>query len=108
MLPKLCRVNAQAVEHIGETALRLRQEDEYLDSLAAAYLTELKMEAGAVTLPWRGRSRRYPAVLRSRVLRLALDALGAGKKDFTAAHYDALAALCAGSGDGTARPARAA
>ena len=27
-----------------------------------------------------------------------LDALGAGKKDFTAAHYDALAALCAGSG----------
>ena len=32
------------------------------------------------------------------MLRLALDALGAGKKDFTAAHYDALAALCAGSG----------
>ena len=41
VLPRLCRVNAQAVEHIGETALRLRQEDEYLDSLAAAYLTEL-------------------------------------------------------------------
>ena len=39
-----------------------------------------------------------PAVLKPRVLRLALDALGAGKKDFTAAHYDALAALCAGSG----------
>ena len=51
VLPKLCRVNAQAVEHISETALRLRQEDEYLDSLAAAYLTELKTEAGAVTLP---------------------------------------------------------
>ena len=27
VLPRLCRVNAQAVEHIGETALRLRQED---------------------------------------------------------------------------------
>ena len=27
VLPKLCRVNAQAVEHISETALRLRQED---------------------------------------------------------------------------------
>ena len=51
VVPKLCRVNAQAVEHISETALRLRQEDEYLDSLAAAYLTELKTEAGAVTLP---------------------------------------------------------
>jgi len=34
------------------------------------------------------------------VLRLALGALGAGKKDFPAAHYDALAALCAGSGTG--------
>lgn len=33
VLPKLCRVNAQAVEHIGETALRLRRS-EYLDSLA--------------------------------------------------------------------------
>ena len=49
VVPKLCRVNAQAVEHISETALRLRQEDEYLDSLAAAYLTELKTEAGTVT-----------------------------------------------------------
>ena len=28
-LEKLCRVNAQAVEHIGETALRLRQEDDF-------------------------------------------------------------------------------
>ena len=51
VLPRLCHVNAQAVEHISETALRLRQEDEYLDTLAAAYLTELKTEAGAVTLP---------------------------------------------------------
>ena len=97
VVPKLCRVNAQAVEHIGETALRLRQEDEYLDSLAAAYLTELKTEAGAVTLPCAAVTQA-PAVLKPRVLRLALDALGAGKKDFTAAHYDALAALCAGSG----------
>ena len=97
VVPKLCRVNAQAVEHIGETALRLRQEDEYLDTLAAAYLTELKTETGAVTLPCAAVAQAH-AVLRPRVLRLALDALGAGKKDFTAAHYDALAALCAGSG----------
>ena len=78
-------------------ALRLRQEDEYLDSLAADYLTELKTEAGAVTLPCAAVTQA-PAVLKPRVLRLALDALGAGKKDFTAAHHDALAALCAGSG----------
>ena len=96
-MPQLCRVNAQAVEHISETALRLRQEDEYLDSLAAAYLTELKTEAGTVTLPCAAVAQAH-AVLRPRVLRLALDALVAGKKDFTAAHYDALAALCAASG----------
>ena len=78
VLPKLCRVNAQAVEHISETALRLRQEDEYLDSLAADYLTELKTEAGAVTLPCAAVTQA-PAVLKPRVLRLALDALGAGK-----------------------------
>lgn len=100
VMPKLCHVNAQAVEHIGETALRLRQEDEFLDSLAAEHLTEIKTENGAVTLPCAAVTQA-PAVLRPRLLRLALDALGAGKKDFAAAHYDALAALCAG--DGAAR-----
>ena len=50
-----------------------------------------------MTLPCAAVAQAH-AVLRPRVLRLALDALGAGKKDFTAAHYDALAALCAGSG----------
>lgn len=95
VLPKLCRVNAQAVEHIGETALRLRQEDEFLNSLAAEALREMKAEDGMLTLPCAAVTQAH-AVLRPRVLRLALDALGAGKKDFTAAHYDALAALCAG------------
>ena len=33
------------------------------------------------------------------MLRLLLDSLPAGKKDFTAAHIDSLAALCMGSGD---------
>lgn len=107
VLPKLCRVNAQAVEHIGETALRLRQEDEYLDSLAAAYLTELKMEAGAVTRPAR-RSRRYPRSCGRGCCALRSTHSARGRRTSTAAHYDALAALCAGSGTGTARPARAA
>ena len=101
VLPRLCRVNAQAVEHIGETALRLRQEDEYLDSLAAAYLTELKTEAGAVTLPCaavaqvpRGpaaegaapcarRARRGEEGLHRRALRRACRALR-GKRDSAA------------------------
>ena len=92
VLPKLCRVNAQAVEHISETALRLRQEDEYLDSLAAAYLTELKTEAGAVTLPCAAVAQAH-AVLRPRVL----------------LHRRALRRACRalrGKRDSAARPAR--
>ena len=49
--------------------------------------------SGAVTLPCAAVTQA-PAVLKPRVLRLALDALGAGKKDFTAAHYRALEDLC--------------
>ena len=97
VMPKLCHINAQAVEHISETALRLREEDEFLDSLAAERLSEMKTENDAVILSCAAVAQA-PAVLRPRMLRLALDALGAGKKDFTAAHYDALARLCTGGG----------
>ena len=98
VMPKLCRVNAQAVEHISETALRLRREDEYLNSLAAERLEGLKLEEGTAVLPCAAVTRA-PAVLQPRMLRLALDALGAGKKDFSAAHYEALASLCEGGGN---------
>lgn len=98
VMPKLCRINAQAVEHISEAALRLRQEDEYLNALAQERLGELKLENGAAALSCAA-VMQAPAVLRTRMLRLALDALGAGKKDFSAAHYDALASLCAGGGN---------
>ena len=97
VVPKLRHVNAQAVEHISETALRLREEDAFLDSLAAERLGALKETGDAVTLPCAA-VREAPAVLQARMLRLALDRLGAGKKDFTAAHYDALAALCTSNG----------
>jgi len=97
VMPRMERVNPLAAAHMAETALRLREEDEFLNALAAERLTELKTEAGAVTLPCAAVAQA-PAVLRPRLLRLALDALGAGKKDFAATHYDVLTALCAGSG----------
>ena len=97
ILPKLCAVNAQAVEHISAAALRLRREDEYLNALAGERLTGLRVENGTASLPCAAVTDA-PEVLRARMLRLALDALGAGKRDFTAAHYDALAALCEGTG----------
>lgn len=94
LIPPLERVNARAVEHIAAAALRLREEDAYLDSLAAARLTALEVGGGSVTFPTAAVADA-PAALRHRVVRLALDRLGAPRKDVTAAHYDALAALCA-------------
>lgn len=94
LIPPLERVNARAVEHIAAAALRLREEDAYLDSLAAARLAALEVGGGSVTLP-AAAVADAPAALRHRVLRLALDRLGAGRKDVTAAHYDALVSLCA-------------
>ena len=97
VMPRMERVNPLAAAHMAETALRLREEDEFLNALAAERLTELQAEADAVTLPCAAVTQA-PAVLRPRLLRLALDALGVGRKDFAAAHYDALAVLCAGNG----------
>lgn len=97
VVPRLEQVNAQAVGHICETAARLREEDAFLDSLAAERLTEPAVEEGMAALPTSAVTDA-PVVLRTRVLRLMLDRLGAGKKDFSAAHYDSLAALCMGGG----------
>lgn len=97
VLPRLTHINTQAIEHISETALRLREEDSFLDSLAAGQLSALVEKGPSVTLPCTAVTDA-PAALRPRVLRLALDRLGAGKKDFTAVHYASLAALCTGSG----------
>ena len=98
VLPLLEQVNAAASLHMSNTALRQREESAYLDELAAGLLREKKQTPDEVALPCQT-VREAPAVLRARMLRLLLDSLPAGKKDFTAAHIDSLAALCMGSGD---------
>ena len=98
VLPLLEQVNAAASLHMSNTALRQREESAYLDELAAGLLWEKKQTPDEVALPCQA-VRDAPAVLRARMLRLLLDSLPAGKKDFTAAHIDSLAALCMGSGD---------
>lgn len=93
VLPQLTRVNPRAVAHIASAALRLREENDLLDSLAAERLAMLKRNAKSVSFPVSAVGAA-PNALQARVLRLALDSLGAGRKDFTAEHYDALCALC--------------
>lgn len=97
VLPLLQNVNAAAVEHLSNTALLMREEDAYLDSLAREHLREMRQTDNAVSLPCAA-ARNAPSTLRARMLRLMLDALRVGKKDFTAAHIDDLVTLSLGTG----------
>ena len=92
VMPRLAELHDGAAANICRTAELLRQEDAFLDSLAADYLPAAGLTAG------RQRLRSAPEVLRLRALRLLAERLPVGKKDFTAAHYRALADLLEGGG----------
>lgn len=96
IMPRLTEINSAAAPHIAEAARTLRAEGEFLDALAAQYL-----EAGGarfaetrVTVPCKT-VNAAPEALRGRMTRLLIDGLPVGKRDFTARHYAAIAALCA-------------
>ena len=97
VLPLLQNVNAAAIEHLSNTALLMRGEDAYLDALAREHLREMQQTGGVVSLPCAA-VQNAPQALRARMLRLVLDALRVGKKDFTAAHIDNLVTLSMGTG----------
>ncbi len=93
LLPRMEEVNVAAVRHMSETAQRLREDDELLNELALQHLTSLCEEDGAVSLLGE-ELLTAGAPLRRRMLRELLRRLEVGEKDFTAAHYAALEALC--------------
>ena len=87
IMPQLLAINPAAVTHITRTADILRAENDLLDAQAAALLPP-----EGTTLPCAA-LLSAPEALRPRMLRQLTDRLGAGKKDFTAAHYRALETL---------------
>lgn len=87
IMPELRELNPAAAAHICRTADILRGENDYLDAQAAALLPPEGTELTAETL------RLAPPVLRRRMLRLLVERLPVGKKDFTAGHYQALERL---------------
>ena len=95
IMPRLQRLNSAAAAHIAETAQTLRVESEYLDALAAERLQDGGATYGEtrVTVPCKT-LHAAPEALRGRMVRLLLDALPAGKKDFSARHYRAIEELC--------------
>lgn len=85
--PQLESINPALVRTIGRTAEIVRRENDYLDTLAAAYLPPEGTEVETAQL------LAAPEVLRRRAVRLLLGRLPTGKKDVGAVHIDALLAL---------------
>lgn len=90
--PLLEDINPQATAHIAAAAAILRQEDAYLDGLAAACLPDEGAAIGRETL------LSAPEALQGRLLRRLIDRAGGGKKDVSASHLRALSALCRSGG----------
>lgn len=90
--PLLEDINPQATAHIAAAAAILRQEDAYMDGLAAAWLPDEGAAIGRETL------LSAPEALQGRLLRQLIDRAGGGKKDVSAAHLRSLLALCRSGG----------
>ena len=98
VLPLLENVNGAAVSHMSSTALLAREEDAYLNSQAKGFMMEELVGEDSVSLPCKAIGRA-PRVLRARIVRLLVDDLSVGKKDFSFAHIDELVNLSMGTGN---------
>lgn len=85
--PELEKINGAAAENVARAAAIVRRESAYLDELASPYLPSDEARIGCREL------LAAPEALRPRILRLLLDRLGCGKKDFGQTHLAALERL---------------
>ena len=90
--PELEKINGAARENIARAAGILRRENTYLDELA---LRRLPAEGTSLS---REALLSAPEVLRPRMLRLLIDRLHCGKKDFGQVHLTALEHLAESGG----------
>ena len=89
VMPLLKELNPRAVEHIGQTARRLRGVDRSLEADAAARTAHVEVQEGRATLSMDALAQA-PAAVRPRMLLRLFDLLGVGRKDVGAAHLEAL------------------
>ena len=90
--PEFLKINPAVSENISRAARIVRQENDFLNELAAAYLPQDGTAIRCNVL------LGAPEVLRRRMLRLMIDRLSVGKKDFGAVHMEALLHLCESGG----------
>ncbi len=83
-------LNPSVCEGINKTAQLMRQEDEYLDSLAEAAYRECLADKNALCI---SKFKAYPLVIRRRVVRLLFSEFIKSLKDISAEHIEAVCAL---------------
>ena len=92
VLPILEQLNPRAVRHIGDAALRLREDEAFLSQLAAGLLKEKQVRGGEIVIP--------AAVLGGAPGPLALRACGMLAREAglsaRAVHLEGILALCRG------------
>lgn len=94
VLPELEKISPALRENIARTARIVDGENRYLNSLAMDWLPP-----EGTQIPCR-QLLAAPEALRPRLVRLLLDRLAVGKKDFSAAHVEAVLVLAARGGRG--------
>lgn len=92
VMPLLKELNPRAVEHIGQTARRLRGVDRSLEADAAARTAHVEVREGRATLSMDALAQA-PEAVRPRMLLRLFDLLGVGRKDIGAVHLEALMEL---------------
>jgi len=92
VMPLLKELNPKAEEHMSRAALQAREVDSYLDRQAKRAFVGLGTGPGWVSFPWET-LRQAPPPLQPRLLLLLIDQMGVGRKDFGAAHFNALLRL---------------
>lgn len=89
VMPLLKELNPKAVEHISQTAGRLRSVDRSLEADAAERTAHVEVQEGRVTLSMEALAQAPEAVGPRMLLRL-FDLLGVGRRDIGAAHLNAI------------------
>jgi len=92
VMPLLKELNPKAEGHISRTARRLREIDWYLDRQAKRAFVGLGTGPGWVSFPWET-LRQAPPPLQPRLLLLLIGQMEVGRKDFGAAHFEAILGL---------------
>lgn len=95
VLPLLRELNPKAVEHIGQTAARLRELDDTLEQALTPYRAAAERENGQLSFPVPLLEELSPP-LRGKLFLSLADELGVGRKDMGAVHLEAIGALTEG------------